>query len=59
MGGRRGRTRHPKQRCPDITLAREKLEWEPKVALDEGLGKTIAYFDALLRGNEDFGRVGR
>ncbi len=49
----------PVQRCPDITLAREALKWEPKVALDEGLARTIAYFDKLLRGNDDFGRVGR
>lgn len=38
----------PRQRQPDIALAREYLGWEPKVRLDEGLGKTIAYFDALL-----------
>lgn len=38
----------PKQRQPDITLAREKLGWEPKVPLAEGLKHTIAYFDALL-----------
>jgi UDP-glucuronate decarboxylase len=49
----------PLQRCPDISLARKALKWEPKVKLDDGLGKTIAYFDALLRGNEDVGRVGR
>jgi UDP-glucuronate decarboxylase len=49
----------PLQRCPDITLARETLKWEPRVKLDDGLAKTIAYFDGLLRGNEDFGRVGR
>ena len=49
----------PLQRCPDITLAREKLQWEPKVALDEGLAKTIAYFDDLLRSNETVSRVGR
>jgi UDP-glucuronate decarboxylase len=36
------------QRCPDITLAKQVLGWEPKVALDEGLRRTIAYFDALL-----------
>ena len=42
----------PMQRCPDITLARELLEWEPKVALDEGRGRTIAYFDRLLAGRE-------
>ena len=40
----------PLQRCPDITLARKTLGWEPKVPLDEGLKKTIAYFDALLAG---------
>jgi dTDP-glucose 4,6-dehydratase len=34
----------PKQRCPDITKARERLGYEPKVGLDEGLRKTIAYF---------------
>jgi UDP-glucuronate decarboxylase len=34
----------PKQRQPDISLAREKLGWEPKVKLDEGLKKTIEYF---------------
>lgn len=38
----------PKQRQPDITLAREGLNWEPHVALREGLVKTIAYFDAQL-----------
>jgi dTDP-glucose 4,6-dehydratase len=34
----------PKQRRPDITLARTLLKWEPKVALEEGLVETIAYF---------------
>jgi UDP-glucuronate decarboxylase len=38
----------PKQRRPDITLAREILEWEPKVELEEGLKKTIAYFEEIL-----------
>lgn len=38
----------PRQRRPDITRAREVLGWEPKVELDEGLKKTIAYFDELL-----------
>ncbi len=38
----------PKQRQPDITLAREKLGWEPKTTLDEGLPKTIEYFAQLL-----------
>ena len=39
----------PKQRQPDITLAREQLGWEPGVALRDGLRPTIAYFEALLR----------
>ncbi len=34
----------PKQRQPDITLARRVLKWEPKVPLEEGLSRTIAYF---------------
>jgi len=34
----------PRQRKPDITLAKEKLDWQPVIALDEGLAKTIAYF---------------
>jgi len=38
----------PRQRRPDITLAREVLGWEPKVELEEGLKKTIAYFEELL-----------
>jgi len=49
----------PMQRCPDISLAREKLNWEPKVALDQGLAKTIAYFDGLLKSNKEISRVGR
>jgi UDP-glucuronate decarboxylase len=38
----------PVQRRPDITLAKDKLGWEPKIQLDEGLEKTISYFDKLL-----------
>jgi len=34
----------PKKRRPDITLARKKLNWQPKIKLDEGLKKTIEYF---------------
>lgn len=37
----------PKQRQPDITLAKEKLNWEPKVKLEEGLQKTIDYFRGI------------
>ncbi len=39
----------PMQRKPDISLAKEKLDWEPKIPLEEGLKKTIAYFDQLLK----------
>jgi UDP-glucuronate decarboxylase len=38
----------PKQRQPDITLATQELNWEPKIKLEEGLIKTIEYFDLLL-----------
>lgn len=38
----------PKQRRPDISLAKQALDWEPKVSLEEGLEKTIAYFRHLL-----------
>ena len=39
----------PKQRQPDISVARRELGWEPIVQLREGLAKTIGYFEALLR----------
>jgi UDP-glucuronate decarboxylase len=39
----------PKQRKPDITRAKEILNWEPKVPLEEGLKKTIDYFDKLMK----------
>jgi len=38
----------PRRRCPDISLAKEKLGWQPKVSLRQGLEKTIDYFDLLL-----------
>ena len=38
----------PRQRKPDISVAHKVLGWEPKVALDEGLRKTVAYFESLL-----------
>jgi dTDP-glucose 4,6-dehydratase len=41
-------TDDPKQRRPDITLARTLLKWEPKVALDEGLVKTLDYFRSKI-----------
>jgi UDP-glucuronate decarboxylase len=39
----------PKQRQPNIELAKEKLCWEPKVSLDEGLKRTVEYFAKLLK----------
>jgi UDP-glucuronate decarboxylase len=41
-------TDDPKQRQPDITLAKEKLGWKPKVNLEDGLKETISYFKKLL-----------
>jgi len=38
----------PLQRCPDITLAKSKLDWEPTIPLQQGLEKTIAYFKDLV-----------
>jgi UDP-glucuronate decarboxylase len=38
----------PRQRRPDISRARQLLHWSPRVTLEEGLQKTIAYFDTLL-----------
>ena len=43
----------PTQRCPDITLARKLIGWEPSVALDDGLQRTIAYFANLLARNSE------
>lgn len=39
----------PSRRKPDISFAKQKLDWEPKVGLDEGLKKTITYFNKLLQ----------
>ncbi len=38
----------PKQRQPDIALAKKELGWEPKIPLEEGLGKTIKYFKEIF-----------
>jgi UDP-glucuronate decarboxylase len=38
----------PVRRCPDISLAKTRLDWKPTVPLEDGLKKTIAYFRALL-----------
>jgi UDP-glucuronate decarboxylase len=39
----------PRRRRPDISLARQHLGWQPRVSLEEGLTKTVEYFDDLLR----------
>ena len=39
----------PRQRSPEISLAREKLGWEPRVPLEQGLSRTISYFEKKLR----------
>ena len=49
----------PRQRQPDISLAEATLGWQPSTSLDEGLEKTVAYFDALLASDQsipDFAR---
>ena len=46
----------PKQRKPDITKAKELLNWQPVTNLEEGLKKTIAYYEELLRTDPDFCR---
>jgi UDP-glucuronate decarboxylase len=38
----------PRQRKPDITIARAELGWEPKVPLKDGLRETVSYFKYLL-----------
>ena len=42
-------TDDPKVRKPDISLAKSRLDWEPKIALDEGLRRTIDYFQSLKK----------
>jgi UDP-glucuronate decarboxylase len=39
----------PTHRCPDITLAKTLLEWEPKIQIREGLEKTISYFKQIIK----------
>ena len=38
----------PTQRCPDTSLAKKELDWQPVAPLEEGLEKTIPYFEGLL-----------
>jgi UDP-glucuronate decarboxylase len=39
----------PKQRQPNISLAKQVLDWQPRVQLEKGLVQTIAYFEKLLK----------
>ena len=41
----------PLQRQPDISIAKEQLQWEPKIALSEGLDRTISYFKKIINSN--------
>ena len=43
----------PRRRCPDITLARTALSWEPKIPFDEGIARTIAWF-RTFQGNGSY-----
>jgi len=43
----------PTRRCPEISLARKKLAWEPKIPLEQGLEKTIDYFRRKISSRED------
>ncbi len=43
----------PRQRKPDISMAKKLLGWDPKISIDEGLKKTISHFDALLSNNQN------
>lgn len=43
----------PRQRCPDISRAKQILRWAPTVSLEEGLTRTIAYFDDLLTNSNE------
>ena len=46
----------PKQRQPDITLARKKLNWAPKIELRDGLQRTISHFRSILAGEAEGGQ---
>jgi len=41
----------PVRRKPDISLAKQRLGWQPEITLKEGLGPTIDYFEKLLKDN--------
>ncbi len=48
----------PQQRQPNICLAKEVLDWEPSVKLDQGLRKTISYFEQLLANDGELNNLG-
>jgi len=43
----------PTRRCPDITLAKKLLNWDPKIQLNEGLEKTIPYFQKMIHNHQN------
>ena len=47
----------PRQRCPDITRAKQLINWSPAVELEEGLKRTISYFDNLLSSPREADRL--
>ena len=47
----------PRQRCPDVSLAKELLGWAPRVQLRDGLMKTIAHFEQLLKSDSKADRL--
>jgi UDP-glucuronate decarboxylase len=66
LTGSRSRIEHrplpeddPKQRRPDLARAKAALDWAPSTPLEEGLKKTITYFDALLASGQSFPDLSR
>jgi len=49
----------PRQRCPDITKAKALLDWSPRIPLRDGLARTVAYFDQLLREGGNYSVLSR
>jgi len=49
----------PRRRCPDITQARTRLGWQPRVPLEEGLARTVHHFQRLLQGAAAASGAGR
>jgi UDP-glucuronate decarboxylase len=52
-------TDDPKQRQPDISLAKQKLDWKPKISLEDGLKETINYFKKMMDLQSQFISIGK